>query len=99
MIFTESNTVEQMLLYATVKLGGKQVSMLHWNTSLSGLACAADFCPSACYTYLQHSGNSSHPNTVRSASPHEAYVAGAGDRKYTLRNIRHFLLFQVTQGP
>ena len=92
MTFTKSNTVEQMLLNAAADLGDKQASVLHWNTRLSGLASAADFCPSACYTYLQHSGNGSHPNTVRSASPHEPNVAGAGDRKYTLWNFRHLLL-------
>jgi hypothetical protein len=92
MTSTAFNTVEQMPLYVAAKLRGEQASVLHWNRSLSGLASAADFCPSACYTYLQHSRNGSHPNTVRSASPHEPNAAGAGDRKYTPWNFRHLLL-------
>ena len=36
--FTESNTVEQMILDATAKLGIKQPSVLRWNTRLSELA-------------------------------------------------------------
>ncbi len=35
MTFTESNTVEQLILDAAPKLGGKQASVLHWNTRLS----------------------------------------------------------------
>ena len=38
MTFTESNTIEQMILDAAAKLGGKQASVLHWNTRLSEFA-------------------------------------------------------------
>jgi hypothetical protein len=31
-MFTEANTVEQMILDAAVKLGGKPASVPHWNT-------------------------------------------------------------------
>jgi len=35
MTFTESNTVEQMILDAAAKLGGQPASMLHWSARLS----------------------------------------------------------------
>ncbi len=38
MTFTESNTIEQMILDAATKLGGKPASMLRWNTRLSEFA-------------------------------------------------------------
>jgi hypothetical protein len=34
MTFPESNTIEQMILNAVAKLGGKQVFVLHWSTRL-----------------------------------------------------------------
>jgi hypothetical protein len=38
MTFTESNTVEQMILNAAAKLRGKPASVPHWNTRPSELA-------------------------------------------------------------
>jgi hypothetical protein len=38
MTFTESNTVEPLILDAVVKLDGTPVPMLHWNTSLAEFA-------------------------------------------------------------
>lgn len=51
-VFLECDTVEQMILDAAAKLGGKSASVLHWNTKLLGTAIAADFCLLACYTSL-----------------------------------------------
>ena len=92
MTCTEPTTVKQMILDTAVKLGVKQLSVLHWNTRLSELAIAADFCSSACYTYPLTQWNGSDTNTARSASPHEPYVAGAGNGIYTLWNFRYLLL-------
>jgi hypothetical protein len=38
MTFIESNTVAQMLFDTVAKLGGKQASVLHRNTRLSGFS-------------------------------------------------------------
>jgi len=35
MTFTESNTIEQMILDAGTQGGGTPASMVHWNTRLS----------------------------------------------------------------
>lgn len=35
MTFTESNTIEQMILDAGAKRGVRPASVLHWNTRLS----------------------------------------------------------------
>jgi hypothetical protein len=37
-MFTESNTVEQMILDATAKLGGTPTLALYWSTILSEFA-------------------------------------------------------------
>jgi len=37
-MFSESNTIEQIILDAIVKLGGKLASVQHWNTRLSEFA-------------------------------------------------------------
>jgi hypothetical protein len=62
MAFTESHTVEQMILDVAVNLGGKPASVLHGNTRLSELASVAHFYPIACYTFIcsmvrQRTGN------------------------------------------
>ena len=37
-MFTESNTIEQIILDAATKLGGQPAFMLRWSTSLSEFA-------------------------------------------------------------
>jgi predicted HTH transcriptional regulator len=62
------------------------------NVELEHGRLMADFCPSACYTYLHYTVERFTHNYGAFCLATEPYVAGAGDRTYSPWNSRYLLL-------